>query len=470
LREERLYRLEHPKFQLENFLFDKQLAFVKDIAPFKTAVCSRRAGKTIACAADLVYHAITYPGTPQLYCTLARTTAKKIIWPELRKLNEQFKLGCKINESELTLTFPNKSTIYVSGAKDKTEVDKFRGMPVKKVYIDEGQSFKTEIIEYLIDSVLGAALIDHAGTIALIGTPSAVPVGFFHDAAKKPELALNWSRHHWTYWDNPFIPIKSGMSHQEGLQRELTRRGVSTDDPTIQREWFGRWILDSESLLIHYTEVKNHYDALPSLNWTYILGIDLGFDDADALALLAWSEQTAETYLVEEIVTPRQGITELVAAIEALGKRFSIAKMVIDEGGLGKKIAEEIRRRHHIPVHPADKTRKMENVAFLNDALRRGHFKAKKNSRFAQDSYLLEIDRDKTTPDKIRVKDSFHSDIIDAVLYGFKESPAFTYQPPIIKPKYGTPEWAKNEVTTMEEKAEEYFHALEEAEKGYGQW
>ncbi len=112
--------------------------------------------------------------------------------------------------------------------------------------------------------------------------------------------------------------------------------------------------------------------------------------------------------------------------------------MVIDEGGLGKKLAEEMRRQHRIPVHPADKARKQETVAFLNDALRRGLFKAKSASRFAQDSYQIQIDWDKTTPDRIVIKKNPHSDIIDAVIYGFKESPAFSFQAPKPKPKHGT--------------------------------
>ncbi len=139
----------------------------------------------------------------------------------------------------------------------------------------------------------------------------------------------------------------------------------------------------------------------------------------------------------------------------------------MDEGGLGKKIAEEMRRRHGIPVQPADKARKMENVAFLNDALRTGRFKAKKESRFAQDSYLVEIDREKTTPDRLVVKSSYHSDVIDAVLYAFKESPSYAYQTPPVKPKHGTKEWAEAEVTDMERAAEEFFTEQEEAEKGW---
>ncbi len=38
------------------------------------------------------------------------------------------------------------------------------------------------------------------------------------------------------------------------------------------------------------------------------------------------------------------------------------------------------------------------------------------------------------------VSKKFHSDIIDAVLYAFKESPAFTYRAPGLEPAKGTPE------------------------------
>lgn len=456
-----------PEFSLDHFLFDKQLEFVNDPAPFKTAVCSRRSGKTVSCAADLTDTAIKNPGTVSLYITLSRNNAKKIIWPELLKINRLYDLGGVPDNTELSLTFPKyeNSMIYCSGAKDRTEIEKFRGLPVKKAYVDECQSFRDHIGS-LIDDILAPALMDYAGSLCLIGTPGPIPAGYFHDCSVSSD---NWSHHSWTFWNNPFITQKSGLSHQQLLDRELKRRGVSSDDPTIQREWFGRWVLDSESLLIHYDANKNHFENLPeNKKWNYILGIDLGFVDADALAVIAWSESDPATYLIEERVVAKQGISELVQQINELGSRFDISKMVIDEGGLGKKIAEEIRRRHHVPVQAADKARKMENIALLNDALRSVRFRARRNSRFAQDSYLLEIDRDKTTPDKIKVKDTFHSDIIDAVLYAFKESPAFTYQEPIIKPKYGTKEWAKEEVTEMEQKAIEHFEALEAAEKGYG--
>ncbi len=448
LRRRNLVSSENRAFRLEDHLFGKQLEFVLDQSPNKVAVCSRRAGKTTACAADLVYTAINNPNTVSLYITLSRNNAKKIIWKEIKDLNKAYSLKGELSIAELSITFPNGSMIYLSGAKDTTEIEKFRGLALKLVYIDEAQSFRSYIKE-LIDDVLAPALMDHSGTLNLIGTPSPLPTGFFHDAYTGDN---GWSKFHWTFWDNPFIIKKSKITHQQMLDRELKRRGVTASDPSIQREWFGLFTLDSNALLIHYAPAINHYESMPVTNpkkLNYIMGIDLGFDDADAIAILAWSEDMPATYLVEEKVIAQQGITELVEQVEAMRKKYDISKIMIDQGGLGKKIAEEMRRRHSIPVQGADKARKMEHIAFLNDALRTGRFMVKKDSKFAQDSYLVEIDRDKSTPDKVKVSSAYHSDIIDAVLYSFVESPAYTYTPPKQKAAYGSREWAEEQHSAM---------------------
>jgi hypothetical protein len=131
--------------------------------------------------------------------------------------------------------------------------------------------------------------------------------------------------------------------------------------------------------------------------------------------------------------------------------------MVIDEGGLGKKLAEEMRRQHGIAVEPADKLRKQENVEFLNDSLRLGRFKAKSASQFALDSYKVQIDWDKSTANKIIVKKVPHSDIIDAVLYAARECPAWSFEAEAKKPKYGSKEWADQTSSEMFENALNHF-------------
>lgn len=435
------------KFNVTAFLFDKQLDFVEDPSPYKVAVCSRRSGKTTACAAHLIHTAINKPNSNSLYITLTRDTAKKLVWKELRRINREHELKGKENETELSILFPNGSTIFCSGCLNATEIEKFRGMALNLCYIDECQSFR-EYIRELIDDIIAPALIDYNGTLALIGTPGPIPTGFFHECAVEQEA---WSKHKWTMWDNPHLPLKSGVPTQTLLERELKRRGVTAESPSIRREYFGEWVLDSDSLLLHYDNIRNDFSNLQSATkYNYILGIDVGFEDSDALAVLAWSESDPNTYLVKEVITAKSDITTLANQIKELQKEFDISKMVMDMGGLGKKIGEELIRRFLIPVEAADKTRKMENYALLDDALRTSMFKAKKDSRFAKETYLVEIDRDKTTPEAIKVSTRFHSDIIDAVLYAFKVSYGYTYKPPEPeKPKWGTKEWADAQAKGM---------------------
>ena len=459
-----LSKHETKTFRLEDFCFDKQLAFVTDKAPFATAVCSVRAGKTVGCAADLVHTAIGRDGIVCLYLTLNRLSAKRIIWPDLLKIIRQYNLGAKINESELSITFPNGSTIYVSGAKDKSEIEKFRGLALALCYIDEAQAFRSYIQE-LVDEVIAKRLFDYAGRLRLIGTPGAVPVGYFYECSQSGQ----WSHHYWTMFDNPWLPIKSGLTHEQILQRELDRKGVTREDPSIQRECFGRWAFDPDALVFRYNDSLNDYDKLPNLgtDWNYVLGVDLGFDDSDAISALAWHEKSPELYLVEEVITSKQTITDLASQLETLVKRYNPTKIVMDTGGLGKKIAEEITKRFAIPVHAAEKARKFEYIELLNDAMRTKKFMAKKTSQLAQDCKLVEWDNDVTNPEKLKIKDTFHSDICDSVLYAFREAAHWLYEKPEEPVKPYTERWFKKEQEDMWHQAFERQRRAEHDEDAF---
>lgn len=433
-------------FRVEDHLFDKQLAFVQDPADFKLGVTTRRAGKTVACASDLTGTALASDNVIVLYITLSRKNAKRLVWPELKKLNRDFHIGGDVNESDLSITYPNGSVLYVLGAKDRTAIEDFRGLPVKKVYLDEAQSFP-EYIRELIDDVLGPALMDHAGQLILIGTPGPVPAGYFFELTKNKA----WSHHTWSFFDNPKLPfLARGLTHKDMLERELKRRGVAIDDPSIQREWFGKWVVDDNSLVYHYSSAKNHYDSLPAgHSWTYVLGVDLGYEDADALALLAYSESCPESYLVEEVVTKHQDLSSLCDQIDKLKARYDITKIVVDTGGLGKKIAEEMGRRYSIPMIAAEKHRKAEYIELLNDVLRTGKLKIKADSLFAHDAQKVEWDHDRSTPDKKVISNRFHSDICEAVLYAWREGLGFTFQRPQEDLGYGTKAWGEQQAAVM---------------------
>lgn len=433
--------------------FPAQNAFVEDTSRYIAAQCSRRSGKSNGLALRFFKTMEKYPKSQCLYLSLTQDSARGIMWPVLQELNEIHKLGCKFTESTMTMKHPNGSVLKLMGADLKNFIKRLKGRKFPGVAIDEAQDFGTHL-KSLIDDVLTPSIADYAdGWLAITGTPGPVPQGTFFNITH--EKKYGFSNHYWTILENPYMPDPKAFIEDLKIKREWDKK-----NPTLRREWLNEWVLDTKSLWVQYDAAVNDYDTLPDIpgkKWNYILGIDLGFRDADALAVLAWSEDSPVTYLVEEVITAKQGITELVEQINVVNKKYDICKMVIDEGGLGKKIAEELRRRHAIPVEAADKLRKQENVEFLNDSLRLGKFKAKSKSRFVLDSYLVQIDWDKSTPNKIIIKKSPHSDIIDAVLYAFKESAAFAHQNVVEGPKYGSKEWAAKESEAMWEEAQKHF-------------
>lgn len=446
------------KFNIEEFLFKEQLDFVKDPARFATACCSVRSGKTTACAADLIDTALNMPGTTSMYITLARSSAERIIWPDLLRINREYQLNAEVNIAKLSLTFPIKpphrtsSVIYLFGANDETQIEMMRGLSnVALAYIDESQAFR-QFLKSLIEDIITKRLYDTNGRCRMIGTPGPLLTGYFYDCCHTD----SWAHHAWTMHNNPWLFKKSGKTPDELIAQDCARRGVTVEDPSIQRECFGRWKLDPNSLLLNYNPDINHYDELPPGDWIYILGIDLGHTDADSLSLLAFTKQSPVTYLVEEIVTPNQLTDDLAKQIKGVHDGRRIRDIVADTGGLGKKIVEDLKDRYGFMIEPADKMGKIANYRFLDNALRTGNFKAKKDSRFAQDCNILERDNDKSTPDKIVVKG--HSDAVDSCLYAFKLSPAYNYTPPIQKAKPGTPEFIK-------EQEEQHIKALVEQVK-----
>ena len=451
------------RFRVEDHCFDKQVAFIRDPAPFKTAVCSRRSGKTVACAADLIETATKNPDRVCLYITLSRNNAKKIIWKDLLAINLKFNLQGHIDNTELSITFPNRSVIYVSGAKDPSEIEKFRGLAITLCYIDECQSFK-DYIRDLIDEVIGPALLDYAGKLCLIGTPGPVPAGYFYQCSHNPE----WANHAWTYWDNPHIAIKSKMTHREVLDRELKRRGVTIESPSIQREFFGKWTIDVDCLVFKYTKEKNDFKTLPanSGKWEYVFGVDLGHDDADAISVLGWNQYLDQVYLVEEVITRHQGVTELAEQIQKLIDVYDPNRIVMDTGALGKKIALEMQKRFSLPIVAAEKTRKFEYIELLNDALRSGRFFAKADSTFAQDCMLVEWDMDKSKSDKLVVSDRFHSDATDSALYAFRECLHWLSEREPVVNAYQSPEWFKRQEREMEAAAVARFRDQQAEDAG----
>lgn len=439
-------RSEAKTFDLQTFCFDKQLAFIQDPARFKTAVCSRRAGKTLSIAAEFMHTCLSEKNVLCLYVTQTARNARNILWPELKRIADDFKIKVKTDDTRMTMIFlDTKSEIRLGGAKDESQIENYRGWKLRKVKVDEGQSFRP-YLKYFVNDILMPALRDLRGDLAITGTPGPIPAGAFYDYAHS-DL---WVHHHWTAFDNPHM-----KDLELTLAEERAVKGIDETDPGYIRETYGRWMYDELGLVYKFNKDKNIYDKLPDEKLEYIFGVDLGFDDADAIAVIGYSYTSKHVYLIEELVTQKQDITALAGQIRSLQDKYKPVKMVIDSGALGKKIVEELLQRQTLALEAADKHRKFEFIELLNDDLRNSKFKAPAGSLFAQDCLLVQWDRSEKilAQQRLKISDTFHSDICDAVLYAWREARHYLAEPEKPKTKFGTDAWAEEEERKLMEQA-----------------
>ncbi|HJX66264.1 MAG TPA: hypothetical protein VJ860_20185 [Polyangia bacterium] len=407
------------EFSADDGCFAEQLAWVRDRSPFAAACTTRRAGKTVGNEWLLLETALAAPSVTCMYIAQTRGVAEELMWRRLKRRNEEHSLGGKTNDTHLTIEFPNASRIRLGGAKDRREADKLRGPEkIALAIIDEAQNFRSSVLSYLIDDILEPSMLDVDGKLRLSGTPGALAAGYFYDVCHSP----HFKPHFWTLHQNKFLGVDPAVF----LKRIRDRRNISEADPTYQREYLGRWVRDENVLVFRYGP-SAEYETIPTGGgtWQYCIGVDLGFEDRDAIAVGGWRTGERTVYLIEERQAPKQTITQLAAQVQPLVDQYKPRKSVWDFGGLGKKIAEEVRSRWTMPVEAADKTRKLEHIELLNGAMLAGAFKARKGGPFAEDCGLVQWDQDARAKGVRKVADDYHSDITDAVLYMFRACRAF---------------------------------------------
>lgn len=450
-----------PQFIFDNFCFPAQRAFFRgEGSRFRNAVCSRRAGKTVGIAADAIDTVLDPSGGSCLYVTLTRQTARTIIWNDLKKIIEDYELNFKVNEALLEATCLDTGfKVHIAGAKDATEIEKFRGWKLKKIYLDEAQSFRS-YIKYFVDDILIPCLRDLRGSLYVTGTPGPIKAGYFYTISQSTE----WNAHAWTAFDNPHMHNPPELDLEETLFEERKIKGIDETDPGYIRETYGKWMEDTDSLVFKFSREYNIFSELPERQYHYVFGVDLGFEDSDAIAVLAFDEYNKDVFLVEEIIRNKQNITDLVNEIRRLQKKYNPIKMVLDAGALGKKIQEEIRTRHALTLEAAEKTRKAEFIELLNDDMRTSKFKAFPGSMFEEDCFLVQWDRESKNrnPESPQISRAYHSDICDAVLYAWRECKHYISQPQVHKPRPDQPGYMEY----LEQKEMEAFEAKKQPDWG----
>ena len=424
----------------EGILFGPQLAFAQATGKRRAAVCSRRAGKTFSIAFLLLEAAMKHPKSFGVYVTMSRALAKNIIWPAFVAINDKFSLGLEFKQNTGDVVLPNGSRILLRGAGSVREIDKLRGLKYPVAVIDEAQGFGDEL-QYMLNEVLAPATMDYDGTILVTGTPNASCSGPFYDLTHN--TSLGWDVHHWTMLENPHLPDPVSW-----LENERRMRGMTLDTPAYLREYCGKWVRDSESLVYSIDYGRNVYQSFPKDavgDWLYVLGIDVGYNDPTAFSVMAYSMELRETWVLESYKKPKLIPSVAAAHVEALRARFPFTKIVVDTGGLGKGYAEEWKQKFGIPVEAAKKTDKLAYIELMNSDLRTGTLKivGPTNKDLVEEMTRLQWDTTKVENGKFVIDSNFQDHLCDATLYGWRFCLPHAHQATENPEKHGTPAWLR---------------------------
>jgi len=421
-------------------LFPLQRAFVDDASKFKALICGRRSGKSTTAASYLVEVAFQNPSSRVLYIGLTRSSAKNILWKELKRLNSAHKLGIKFNSTSLIAELPNGSEIILIGANDEAAAEGIRGIKLRLAVIDEAASFRRHL-EYLIEEILLPTLLDDDGTLCLVGTPNASCSGPFFDATQPNSP---FSIHKWTVLNNPFI--KHAATWLEGYK---AKKGWDDSNPVYQREWLGRWIKSTDSMVFKYDQHRNACKALPSGELNYLLGIDVGYKDASAFIVGAYRENDPTFYVVHSFKKAHMTNDEIMQKAKELIETYKPVKTVMDSGGGGKGIAETFKKRYSLPIYAAQKTDKVTFIEQMNSDFLSGRIQVMPGNEALTDEWeTVQWDENRKLEDK-----RYLNDAADAALYCFRESQHYTQSAPEPKASQGSDTYWHTEAKRMEEQA-----------------
>jgi hypothetical protein len=443
------------RWRPREFLFEKQLEVFDCRDPYVCKRVGRRGGKSYEAAADLVDAGFAWPGSTPLYVTTTRQDARDIMDPAFALIDKKFGLGLKQNKATGDITLPNDSRIMMRGAATLREINKLRGPAYPVVKIDEVQNFGPDL-HYLIDEVLEPATAQfHKGkkpaSIAVSGTPPPAQYGPFWDI-DQGKFAESWTHFHWTFLDNPTIPAP-----EEFLARVLKRRGWTEDHPGYQREYLGLWVRDDQARAFDFDpqrDAVDTFDTSHALDWNYVMGIDIGYNDPCAYVVIAQARSLGQAYVIDSFEQSEMGSMEALVEAERFCEKYPISRIAIDAGGGGAKmIQKDWEKLTRLPVEAAKKTHKASQVSTINGDFRAGKLKIARdnNLKLINDLMVLEWDGKKKENNKFVYPRGAPDHLPDALQYAynlcFHHTHDFQYDNSV---KFGSPEYWQREDDEME--------------------
>ena len=436
--------------------FTSQTAFINDPNRLKAAICTRRSGKSYGCGLYMVQEAINTPGCTVLYVALTRESAKRIMWKDILKtIDRKHKLNIRFQETELAAYFPNGSIIYLVGTDtDENQKSKLLGQKYRLCVVDEAASFGTDLKE-LVYGVLKPATADYRGTVCLIGTPGNITRGLFYDVTRGNEPG--WTLHKWTAFENPYIKDQWA----EEIQDIKTNRPLFMDTTFYKQHYLGEWVIDDTKLVYKFRSERNKFQSIPTYvqgDWTYVLGIDLGYDDDSAFVVCSYHDHDPNLYVIETFKQAGMDLTDVSNKVKWFNNKYDISVNIVD--GANKQAIAEMTNRHDVALRTADKTGKSDFIELMNAEMTQGRILvAPACKELVQEWGELIWDDSKPRREE---HSACPNHLADACLYAWRFCYPYLNTEIKLRPKTGTKEWYDNVALVQQQEAQNLEYSLEE--------
>ena len=386
----------------------------------KAVKAGRRFGKTTLAAIALIKRALARSNAVCVFVAPSIDSARRLIWNALVDLSERFSLEMRFDNGSSIVYFPNGSRILLKGVGNHKEASKLYGDKYDITVIDEAQSAGS-FLQYLIEDVLDPASQDFQGEIWTIGTTNAACTGFFHQLTT---TQTNFAVFAGTVFDNPKYPLwakKKAWKQlaQEWWQSFLKERNWTEEHPVVRRQWFAEWYRDMDSLVLPFDDNDNIFHDLPDEEYSYVIGVDIGWNDETAFSVLAYSATDPTVYIVACDKGSEWTTDKKISRLNALIARYDPDIITCDPGGGGKIFIGDMNNKYGLNIQVAQKTDKVNHLQMLADDFLARRVKISSELVEVIDELKLLEYSDKP---KGKIAESYKQDAFDSILYAWRET------------------------------------------------
>lgn len=292
-----------------------------EAARFCVLVAHRRFGKTVLAVNHLIKTALACRREAPHFGYVApfRNQAKSVAWDYLKRYTRVIP-GCRVNESELSVSLPANiggCKIRIFGADNP---DALRGLYFDGVVLDEVAQMKPEVWEEIIQP----ALADRKGYALFIGTPKGVNLfsQLYHHAVEE-EAAGN------SQWAALRFPVEATNVLDA---EEVARLRNELSENKFRQEMQCDFSASSDDILLTLDEVNAALNRRPDEElasaWPLVIGVDIARFGSDATVFFARRGLIAYPPLILRKKSNTDVAQRLVAHISEQKPRF----VNIDQG------------------------------------------------------------------------------------------------------------------------------------------